>query len=65
MKVGDIYEKDGKRYEVLEILGMNCWSMKELEDVPEMPVLEEVLEETIEEPPVIVEKKTRGRRKKA
>ena len=63
MKVGDIFEKNGKRYLVLAPLGGNNFSLKELKgDEPkqeELPVLEEV----VEEPPVIAEKK-RGRRKK-
>ena len=73
MKVGDIYEKNGKKYEVLQILGMNCWSEREVGeadpvDVPvleETPVVEEAPVEEVEEAPVIVEKKPRGRRKKA
>lgn len=64
MKVGDRYEKNGVTYEVLAILGNNCWSSKEVtEDIPvkDVPVLEA---EIPEEKPVIVEKKPRGRRKK-
>ena len=67
MKVGDRYEKDGVTYEVLAILGNNCWSSKEVDEkyptvkAEDVPVLEA---EIPEEKPVIVEKKPRGRRKK-
>lgn len=55
MKVGDIYEKDGKRYQILAVLGINCYSQKELEDEP-MPVLEEEIKEEI------IKKKTRRKK---
>lgn len=58
MKVGDIYEKDGKRYEILMILGTDSYSMREITEAPV------TVEKPIATPEIPAEvKKTRKRKK--
>lgn len=62
MKVGDIYEKDGKRYEILMILGTDSYSMREITEAP-VTVEKPIATPEIPAEVIVSEKKTRKRKK--